>query len=358
MPRCADQRVGRSRRRPDVAAAATGTCRAAAADAIRAPASRAAKSSGAGDVAADRARVGDLDRGDRAPDDEPLEAGADGFDFGKLRHRLRAARADSPRHAVSAAACSASFLLRPVQAANSSPFTDGPGGEDLGVVGADRGDLVVGHAEAVLGRQLLQAGLPVEADAVVGDLVEQRVEQLVDDLGRAGEPVLEVDRAEHRLEGVGQDAGLVAAAGDLFAPAQPHELAEPARSGAADRAADVGQRAHVDDRGAQLGQLALGQVGVGQVERFGDDDAEHRVAEELQPLVVRQPAVLVGVGPVGQRALEQRRVEVDARARRQPGRVGCGGRGRLSDGTGDTDGRRGTGTVVGAQTARTCLPSY
>ena len=33
-------------------------------------------------------------------------------------------RADNPCHAVSAAACSASFLLRPVQAANNSPFTD------------------------------------------------------------------------------------------------------------------------------------------------------------------------------------------------------------------------------------------
>ena len=36
--------------------------------------------------------------------------------------------------------------------------------------------------------------------------------------------------------------------------------------------ADLGERAHVDDGGAQLGQLALGQVGVVAVERVGDDE--------------------------------------------------------------------------------------
>ena len=74
----------------------------------------------------------------------------------------------------------------------------------------------------------------------------------------------------------------------------------------------VGQRAHVDHRRAQLGQLALGQVRVVAVERVGHDEPEHRVAEELQPLVVRQAAVLVGVGPVGQGAFEQVRVDDDA----------------------------------------------
>ena len=69
--------------------------------------------------------------------------------------------------------------------------------------------------------------------------------------------------------------------------------------------ATPGEGAGVDDRGAQLGQPALGEVRVGGVERLGDDDAEHRVAEELQALVGGQPAVLVGERPVRQRALEQ-----------------------------------------------------
>ena len=109
----------------------------------------------------------------------------------------------------------------------------------------------------------------------------------------------EVDGADHGLDGVGEDRGLVAAAGGLLAAAELDVLAEP------DGAADLGQRAGVDDRRAQLGQPALGEVGVGDVEGLGDDDAEHGVTEELQPLVGRQPAVLVGVGAVGQGALEQ-----------------------------------------------------
>ena len=66
---------------------------------------------------------------------------------------------------------------------------------------------------------------------------------------------------------------------------------------------------------------------MGAVERVGDDDAEHGVAEELQPFVVRQPAVLVGVGAVGQGALQQLGVQLDAERLGEPGLVGRLGRG-------------------------------
>ena len=75
----------------------------------------------------------------------------------------------------------------------------------------------------------------------------------------------------------------------------------------AEAAPDVGERPHVDHRGPQLGQLPLGQLGVAPEERVRHDQAEHRVAEELQPLVGRQPAVLVRVRPVGQRPFQQAR---------------------------------------------------
>ena len=41
------------------------------------------------------------------------------------------------------------------------------------------------------------------------------------------------------------------------------------------------------------------------VQRVRHDQAEHGVAEELQPLIGGQAAVLVRVGPVRQRTLEQ-----------------------------------------------------
>jgi predicted flap endonuclease-1-like 5' DNA nuclease len=44
---------------------------------------------------------------------------------------------------------------------------------------------------------------------------------------------------------------------------------------------------------------------VGGVERLGDHDTEHRVAEELQTLVGGDATVLVGIGTVGEGALEE-----------------------------------------------------
>jgi hypothetical protein len=68
---------------------------------------------------------------------------------------------------------------------------------------------------------------------------------------------------------------------------------------------DVGQRPGVDHRGPQLGQLALGQVGIGHEQVLGDDKTEHGVAEELQALVGRQAAALVGVRAVRQGTVQQ-----------------------------------------------------
>ena len=63
-------------------------------------------------------------------------------------------------------------------------------------------------------------------------------------------------------------------------------------------------------RGADTGQVALGQVGVLFVQVLRGDEAQHRIAQEFQPLVAADmlAPVLVGVGAVVQRALQQRRV--------------------------------------------------
>jgi hypothetical protein len=69
-------------------------------------------------------------------------------------------------------------------------------------------------------------------------------------------------------------------------------------------ARDLGEGVHLDNRGPELGQLALGQVRMTLVERVRHDQPEHRVAEELKPLVGGQAAVLVRVRPMGERTLE------------------------------------------------------
>jgi len=48
---------------------------------------------------------------------------------------------------------------------------------------------------------------------------------------------------------------------------------------------------------------------VSRIQAVGNHEPQHRVAEELQALVVRQPAVLVGVGTVRQGTQKQRFVD-------------------------------------------------
>ncbi len=81
---------------------------------------------------------------------------------------------------------------------------------------------------------------------------------------------------EHRLERVGEDRRLVSTSALLLALAEPHEVAEP------ERTSDLGERRHVHDRRPELGELALGQSGMLGVGHVGHDEAEHRIAEELQ----------------------------------------------------------------------------
>src|SRR5215472_10704839 len=76
---------------------------------------------------------------------------------------------------------------------------DRPGGERLGVVGPGLVDVVVGYAQATLGGQLLQAGLPVQPGTETSGLGHHRVEQSADDLLGGGQAVLQVDRAQQGL---------------------------------------------------------------------------------------------------------------------------------------------------------------
>ena len=81
------------------------------------------------------------------------------------------------------------------------------------------------------GGQLLEGGLPVEAGAHRGGRLHQRVEEAVHHLGGGLDAAGQVDRPDHRLDGVGQDRGLVATAGGLLAAAELDVLAEAEAAG-------------------------------------------------------------------------------------------------------------------------------
>ena len=79
----------------------------------------------------------------------------------------------------------------------------------------------------------------------------------------------------------------------------------PAQAALAEATGDFGERMHVDDAGADLGELALGTVGVTLVEPLGHHHTEHRVAQEFQTFIGGQATVFIRVGPVRQREREQ-----------------------------------------------------
>ncbi len=126
----------------------------------------------------------------------------------------------------------------------------------------------------------------------------------MDDLGGTFDAELHVDRTEEGLDGVGQDRGLVATTGRLLAATEAYVVADAKSAG------HDGQCLGTDDGRAQLGQLTFWQVGVVGEQGVGDDEPEHRVAEELEALVVGHSAVLVRERAVRQGMLQQPGVEV------------------------------------------------
>ena len=113
----------------------------------------------------------------------------------------------------------------------------------------------------------------------------------------AVEAAVEEGRADQRLERVGEDrrAQRAAAARLAFAEAQ--------RLGQAELERDAVQAVLAHEVGAHAGQVALVGVAEALEQQARDDQAQDRVAEELEALVV------VGAeAAVGQRAFQQGRV--------------------------------------------------
>ena len=91
-----------------------------------------------------------------------------------------------------------------------------------------------------------------------------------------------------------------------FAFAQADRVAEP------EPPRDARQRVLVDEPRAHARQVALGQRGKALVQRRADDAVEHRVADELQPLVVRRAEAAVGQRLAQQVGLAKRVAQLQA----------------------------------------------
>ena len=80
----------------------------------------------------------------------------------------------------------------------------------------------------------------------------------------------------------------------------------------ADAAGDVRQRDGRHDRGSALGERSLIEIGMLGVQPHSHGLPEHRVAEELEALVVRDLPLLVRVRAVRQRKREKLGAYIDA----------------------------------------------
>src|SRR6266851_2729206 len=202
--------------------------------------------------------------------------------------------------------CLLRLLLAPAGAAGGEIGMDGdfylegllvlrPGFRDHPVLGRE--------AEAVLD-VFLESRFVVRAAAAGGDAIERVGKVEIDYLEHFLPAVRQVDRADHRLERVGEHRALAAAAGELFPAAEQEQIPETNLPG------DPGQPFLVDDQRAQLRQLPFGGAGETLHQSVADRQIHHRVPEKLEPLVVADAVspMLVGVAFVSQGGQPERGV--------------------------------------------------
>ena len=150
------------------------------------------------------------------------------------------------------------------------------------VVRAGGGDNVIFRRFRRAGlQQLLQLALRIFNDRQHAHLAERGAEFAQDEFTRHVEAAVQKNRAEQRLERVRQRGRAFPPAVHFLAVAQHQLRAE------AERAGVFGQRAAVDELRARLGQRAFVEGGKFFIQLPGEDELQHRVAEKLEPLVVR-----------------------------------------------------------------------
>ena len=220
--------------------------------------------------------------------------------IGELRHRWTGQVGGQARQAASATSCSAAFFVMPTPAVDD-PGQEHLGGEGLGVVtGPVIGDDVSGSAEAEAEPSswrlvFLQsrAAPRVAASTSSGSNSRWTIRRRVQPAARKW------TAPDQRLERVGEDRVL---------------LRPPVVSSPQARAAGGGRcrgrraalptpptRVMLTTEARSLAQLPLGEGRLAAVELVGDDEAEHRVAEELQALVGQTRRSSHAEGPVRQR---------------------------------------------------------
>ena len=135
-----------------------------------------------------------------------------------------------------------------------NPVDNGDSGKSLVVIGPGAIDLIDGGSERESSCQLLELRLVVLATWLFGRLDDSGMGVAEDDLPGPLPAAIDVDGAEQRFQGIGEDR--------LLRPPPDWSSPLPRRSSAPTSSCptEVGQGRGVDDRSSKLCQLALGKI--------------------------------------------------------------------------------------------------
>ena len=158
--------------------------------------------------------------------------------------------------------------------------------------------------------ELLQPGLGILQHFRGRQRIDARTDHRLDQRPGRDHATVEQRRAEDRLQRIGEDGFAQVAAALEFAGTQPDVIAELEFAG------DLGQRPVAHQARAHSGKVAFRGVGPALEQQRGNGEVQQRIAEKLQPFVVRIAAAAVGQG-----LLEQAGVLEGIRQPRQRGRM-------------------------------------
>jgi hypothetical protein len=183
------------------------------------------------------------------------------------------------------------------------------------VIGALGGDHPVARGEAA-GRlnALLELALRIARRHVELAEPRQRLRHHgAAERPRGLQPPIEVHGADDRLHGVREHVRLIALARGVGSLPEPEQATE------AHGPRPCRERVGVDQEGAHPRQIALVRRREAIHEELGDAETDHRVAEELESLVVaaRPAPLLVREARVRERLLEVRQLALEAEAQRE-----------------------------------------
>lgn len=142
----------------------------------------------------------------------------------------------------------------------------------------------------------LRFGIDVERS--LEDVVGFEEDVFGDELPHRFESRIEIERSEERLEGVGEDVGVLVSPGKGLPSGKEDEFAE------SDAFGGLGEVLSADEGRTDVGHFAFGLLGKFLIEEFGGYEFENGVAQKFETFVGFREVVFVEHRPVDERRHE------------------------------------------------------